>query len=368
MEGLVERLREAQAQAKLVGKASAFLKAISQLPAVARSEATVLISGETGTGKELVSRAIHYLSERAASPFVPVNCGSIPDTLFEDGLFGHERGAFTDAHAQRPGLIAQAEKGTLFLDEIEALSAKAQVTLLRVLQDKKFRPIGSSQERQADVRIVAATNASLDELVRVGSFRADLYYRLGVFLINLPPLRNRRSDIIPLVRHFLQKHTPANRATLHLTQEVGERFLSYDWPGNVRQLENAVIRAIHLCRNNTIEIEDLGIPSITTSLDDRPSTSSHESRSFKAMKQKVIEAFEMDYLYNLMREHSGNITRAARAAGKERRDLGKMLKKYRIDPKLFDRRLSRANSNNGTKRAVTYDTSDLGGETSHMDG
>jgi len=208
MENLINRLRDKQTLAKLIGEAPVFLKAIAQLPSVARSEATVLITGETGTGKELVARAIHYLSARVAFPFVPLNCGSLPETLLEDELFGHERGAFTDARTPRRGLITQAERGTLFLDEVDTLAAKAQVALLRVLQDKMFRTLGSSREQEADVRIVAATNAPLDQLVRAGGFRVDLYYRLRVFSINLPPLRDRKKDILSLSRHFLEKHTP----------------------------------------------------------------------------------------------------------------------------------------------------------------
>ena len=366
MERLVERLREERAQAKLVGIAPAFLKAIQHLPAVAKSEAMVLITGETGTGKELIARAIHYVSERASLPFVPVNCGSHPETLFEAEFFGHERGAFTDAHARRAGLIAQAEKGTLFLDEIEALAPKAQVSLLRVLQDKRYRAIGSSLEQQADVRIVAATNTDLEELVRAGSFRADLYYRLSVFLINPPPLRSRKSDILPLLRHFLQKHAKVNQAIPHFSPEVLEALLSYDWPGNVRQLENAVIRALHLSQSKEIELEDLGIPTAAEKRHDLSSNNSLALPSFKEMKKKAIEAFEIDFLNRLMQEHRGNVTHAALASGKERRDLGKMLKKYRIDPKLFDRRIGRSNSNNG--RQTTYDSGDFAGADSSSNG
>ncbi|MGH7600473.1 MAG: sigma 54-interacting transcriptional regulator, partial [bacterium] len=246
MESLIERLREAQALAKLVGDAPAFLDAIRHLPDVAKSEASVLITGETGTGKELAARAIHYLSARAAFPFVPVHCGSLPDTLLESELFGHERGAFTDARTQRHGLIAQAEKGTLFLDEVENMSLKAQVALLRVLQDKKFRALGSSREQQADIRVVATTNAPLEHLVQAGTFRADLYYRLCVFSVHLPPLRERKGDIIPLSRHFLKKYVPADQVGLQLTPEADEALLAYDWPGNVRELESAIIRGIHL--------------------------------------------------------------------------------------------------------------------------
>jgi DNA-binding NtrC family response regulator len=338
MESLIERLRDAQALAKLVGEAPAFLKAIRHVPEVAKSEATVLITGETGTGKELVARAIHYLSPRAGLPFVPVHCGSLPDTLLEDALFGHERGAFTDARTQRRGLIAQAEKGTMFLDEVEAMTLKAQVALLRVLQDKRFRALGSNREQQADVRIVAATNARLEQLVQAGSFRADLYYRLCVFSIHLPPLRERKGDMMALVHHFLKKHAPAGQPELQLAAGAREALLAHDWPGNVRELESAIIRGIHLSRANLINVEDLGIP-FALEIQNEPALPLTvvlpELCSFKAMKQKMVEAFEQDYLNRLMRAHQGNVSRAAVAAGKERRDLGRLLKKYRIDPKLF---------------------------------
>ncbi|MGH7600609.1 MAG: sigma-54 interaction domain-containing protein [bacterium] len=336
MESLIDRLRDAKSLAKLVGETPAFLKAIRHLPDVAKSEATALITGETGTGKELVARAIHYLSPRAGFPFIPVHCGSLPDTLLESELFGHERGAFTDAHAQRLGLIAQVEKGTLFLDEVETMSSKAQVALLRVLQDKKFRALGSSCEQQADIRIVAASNAPLNQLVQAGTFRADLYYRLCVFSIRLPPLRERKGDIMTLSHHFLKKHASADRPEPQLSPDAYEALLAYDWPGNVRELESAIIRGIHLSQTNLIEVKALGIPSIRESEENLPITIvSTEECSFKTMKQRMIETFEREYLSQLMREHRGNVSQAATAAGKERRDLGKLLKKHRIDPRLF---------------------------------
>jgi DNA-binding NtrC family response regulator len=336
MESLIKRLRDAQALAKLVGDAPTFLNSIRHLPDMAKSEASVLIAGETGTGKELVARAIHYLSPRAGSPFIPVHCGSLPDTLLESELFGHERGAFTDARTQRHGLIIQAEKGTLFLDEVETMTLKAQVALLRVLQDKKFRALGSSQEQQADIRVVAATNAPLEQLVQAGTFRADLYYRLCVFSVHLPPLRERKRDIIALSHYFLKKHAPAGRPELQLAPEAREALLAYDWPGNVRELESAIIRGIHLSQANLIEAKDLGIPSATESQPDLPVTIvSTEACSFKIMKQRMIETFEREYLNRLMREHQGNVSQAALAAGKERRELGKLLTKYQIDPKQF---------------------------------
>lgn len=333
MDSLIERLREAQGRAKLVGEAPALLRVTAQLPAVARSEATVLITGETGTGKELVARTLHYLSQRASFPFTAVNCGSLPDSLLEDELFGHERGAFTDAQTERRGLVDQADKGTLFLDELETLTLKAQVVLLRFLQDKKFRPVGSGGEQQADVRIIAATNALLDELVRAGNFRADLYYRFDVFTIHLPPLRERKEDILLLASHCLAKHTPPDRGTLQLSPAARKALIAYDWPGNVRELENAIIRGIHVCQAPTIDLVDLGLPSTGDCRGDETSVSSPESHSFRAMKKRVIEDFERNYLIRLMTEHQGNVSHAALAAGKERRDLGKLLKRYQIDPK-----------------------------------
>jgi DNA-binding NtrC family response regulator len=321
--------------AKLIGSAPAFLAAVEQVPAVARSEATVLISGESGTGKELVARAIHYLSRRAAFPFVAVNCGSLPDTLLEDELFGHERGAFTSAHMRREGLIAQANRGTLFLDEVDTLAAKAQVDLLRVLEDKRFRAIGSSSEQEVDVRIVAATNVPLDQLLRSGNFRMDLYYRLRIFSINLPPLHDRKEDIPVLAAHFLQKHAPADKRNLKLSPSACAALLSRDWPGNVRELESAIIRGIHLCRTDSIEIQDLAFQSNIAKPSPAALSTSGKLHPFQAMKREIVKVFEKEYLARLMSEHQGNVSQAARAAGKERRDLGKLLKKHGLDPKSF---------------------------------
>ncbi len=331
MERLIEHLRDTLALANLVGGSPVFLSALAPLPAMAKSDATVLISGETGTGKELVARAI---SPRAAFPFVPANCGRLPDTLLEDELFGHERGAFTDARTQRSGLIAQAEKGTLFLDEVEALSAKAQVVLLRVLEDKKYHPLGSSLSHQANVRIIVATNAPLSQMVRAGSFRTDLYYRLCVFLLNLPPLRDRKDDIIPLAHYFLKKHAPLERDGLQLAPSLREDLVAYNWPGNVRELENAIIRGIHFCQTDTITLQDIGPPFSGSPQYETMVAEVTKLYAFREMKKRAIAEFERSYLTRLMHEHHGNVSHAAIAASIERRQLGKMLKKYQIDPKL----------------------------------
>jgi DNA-binding NtrC family response regulator len=336
MSNLVKLLRDSRAIANLVGESPEFLAAISRIPAIARSEHTVMIAGETGTGKEIVARAIHYLSERAPYPFVPVNCGSLPDTLLEAELFGHEPGAYTDARDRRSGLIEEAERGTLFLDEVDQLSYRAQVSLLRVLQDKTFRHLGGAEERQANVRFVAASNACLDKIVRSHAFRPDLYYRLSVFDIVLPPLRERQVDILLLAQHFVRKHSNPDTQSLDLSAAAQSALLANEWPGNVRELENTIIRAIEFCDGSSIGVADLGLktnapPEYETHLDVAPAVTS----TFRELKKLTIEAFERQYLTNLMTEQRGNIARASRVAGKERRDLSKLLKKHSINPKLF---------------------------------
>jgi DNA-binding NtrC family response regulator len=338
LEQLVRRLVAIEAQAKLVGRAPGFLRAIAALPAVARSDGPVLITGETGTGKELIARALHYLGPRDRFPFVPVNCGALVDTLLEDELFGHEPGAFTDARRRRPGLIAQAHRGTLFLDEVDALSRRAQVALLRVLQDRRFRALGSGREERVDVRFIAATNVPLDELVRGGHFRADLYYRLSVFTLRLPPLRERREDVLRLAEHFLRVHAPADRAPLELSAEARAALLAHDWPGNVREIENSIVRAVYTAPRPAIGAGDLGLAPPPAEREPAGRPPGPAAGTFKAMKRLTVLAFERDYLIRLMTEHRGNVSRAARAAGKERRDLGKLLKKHQLDPRCFGAR------------------------------
>ena len=319
--------------ADFVGEAPAFREVLARLPMLARTDGVVLIDGETGTGKELVARAIHHLGPRAPRPFVAVNCGALVDTLLEGELFGHERGAFTDAHARRQGLIAHAAGGTVFLDEAETLTPRAQVALLRVLQERTFRPVGSSTEQHADVRFVAATNVRLDRLVQSGQFRADLFYRLSVFSITLPALRERRDDILPLARHFLAKYTPDASQAPQLSTAAVRALLTFDWPGNVRELESATVRAVHLARDGVIEVADLGLPG--GARPDGAPMAFAAARPYKAEKAQVLEAFERQYITRLMTEHKGNVSRAAQAAGKERRDLGKLLKRHGVDPRAF---------------------------------
>jgi DNA-binding NtrC family response regulator len=325
------RARHAASSLPLVGNAHIFHEAIAPIPVIARSSRPVLIGGETGTGKELVARAIHAASDRASFPFVAVNCGSLVDTLVDDALFGHEPGAFTDARVRREGLIARAGGGTLFLDELEALSGKGQVTLLRVLEDDAFRALGSSRLEHANVRFVAATNAPLESAIKTGTFRADLYYRLCVFSINLPPLRERPEDILVLAHHFLRQHAPSDDPLPELDESARRCLAGYHWPGNVRELENTIIRAIYLRKGTGISAADLGL-SIDPAL-----TAPPPGRTFHALKQETIATFERRYLERVMHEHRGNVTHAALATGKERRELGRLLKKHRIDPQSFRR-------------------------------
>lgn len=319
---LLRTLTEAQVRATLIGEAPGFVNAVRSLPAIARSPMSVLISGETGTGKELVARALHYSSARADFPFVAVNCAALSETLLEDELFGHERGAFTDARAARRGLIAAADGGTLLLDEVDSLPLRAQGSLLRVLQDGTFRALGSAREQRANVRFLSATNARLEGAVARGAFRADLFYRLSVFTVELPPLRERVDDIALLARHFLEKHAPER--TPRLAESALAALLAYDWPGNVRELENAMIRGVGLGADGEVHAEHLGLPGAV------PSTlgTTGSPPSFSVLKQRAIAAFERGYLAQLMHAHGGNVSRAARAAGKERRDLGRLLRKH----------------------------------------
>jgi DNA-binding NtrC family response regulator len=289
---------------------------------VARCEANVLVTGETGTGKELCARAIHYLSLRANAPFVPVNCGAIPENLFENELFGHTKGAFTDAGATEVGLLGEADGGTLFLDEIDAVTPAVQVKLLRFIQEKEYRPLGSAKTREADVRIVAATNVNIENALDSGRFRRDLYYRINVVGLSLPPLRERHGDIALLARHFLKKHASrSNRPATDFTP-VGLRSLeTYNWPGNVRELEHVVERAVILSDTDLIDSTNL-------SLNRSRSPSGHES--FQHAKARTVAQFEKYYIEKLLLDCDGNISKAARIAQKNRRAFWELMRKHNI--------------------------------------
>jgi len=312
----------------MVGRSETFEASLRLIEKFGRWDAPVLIEGETGTGKELAARAIHYGGTRCDGPFIPVNCGAIPDSLIENELFGHKGGAYTDARRDQLGLVAQAQHGTLFLDEVDSLSTKAQVTLLRFLQDRQYRQLGGSKAYTADVRLITATNAELMALIRTGAFRLDLFYRIRLLHMKLPPLRERGADVVLLAGHVLKTCI----AQFGMERRFGAGTLAwlprYHWPGNVRELENLVFREYLLADGAEIEIPsplEAGVPAPPVA---PPAVAPPERDGFRAAKDAAIDAFERGYLRNVLASASGNVTHAARIAGKERRAFGKLLKKH----------------------------------------
>jgi DNA-binding NtrC family response regulator len=318
------------AASRLIGESPEFQEVLRQIDKIARSDASVLIQGETGSGKELAARAIHAGSDRRAGPFVAVNCGAVPDGLIEPELFGHGKGAFTDAKHARPGVVAQAERGTLFLDETDTLSPKAQVALLRYLQDLRYRPVGTSTEVASDVRVIAATNQDLQQLVDEGRFRSDLLYRLNVLPLRIPPLRDRPVDIVLLADHFVRVYSAKyGSAAKRLRPATLDWLKRRDWPGNVRELENWIHRELLLAEDDEIgggrehETEPACAARRAGGVD------------LRTAKAQALAEFEAAYLSSALAQSRGNVTHAARLAGKERRTFGKLLKKYGIDKTRF---------------------------------
>jgi DNA-binding NtrC family response regulator len=306
---------------------------------VSTCDETVLICGATGTGKELAGRAIHYLGGRRDHPFVPVNCGGIPDTLLESEFFGHERGAFTDARDRRQGLLAEARGGTLFLDEVEAMSSRAQVVLLRFLQDQRFRPLGASGMVTADVRIIAATNADLEELVRRNQFRRDLLFRLSVLIVPLPALRERTGDPALLAQAFLNRFSETyRRPPKRLSAASIEWLGQHDWPGNVRELESTILRAYLVGKSEEIDLAgaDQSRPSpIDAPVAADVSNDTDGPRPFRQAKASAVFEFERAYLTDLLRCAGGNLSLAARRAEKDRSTLKRLLRRHGIEPSAF---------------------------------
>jgi len=313
--------------AQMVGKHPSFQQAVQQVLLFGASDASILISGETGTGKELFAHAIHSLSHARKGPFIPVDCGALPDHLAENELFGHRRGAFTDAHSDQKGLAAMAEGGTLFLDEIDSLSLASQAKLLRFLQERSYRALGADRYTRANVRVIAATNRCIEEAVRQKEFRNDLYFRLSVLRLNLPPLRERRADVSLLALHFLANECPKSKT---LSRAALRKLENHTWPGNVRELFNTMQRAI-VCAHGPQILPDhlLFNPDVA----DRPAPAAGPAArgDLKSAKRQMIEQFERSYIEQLLARHQGNVTWAAREAGKERRAFGKLVKKYGIN-------------------------------------
>jgi len=295
------------------------------LPNIAESNTTILIEGESGTGKELFARAIHNLSFRKDKPFVAVNCGALPDTLLESELFGYKAGAFTDAKKDKPGRFALAQGGTIFLDEIGDVSASVQVKLLRVLQDKTYEPVGGISSVKADVRIITATNKKLDELVKEDKFRDDLYYRINVMKLELPPLRDRKEDISLLVDHFISRFNRLhNKNICCVTNEVTAALLSYDYPGNVRELENIIEHCFVLCEGEVIEARHLP-SSVSPSL---------KSESTKDSEPTTIKQMEIILIKQALQRNKGNKTATAKQLGIDKSTLFRKMKAFDITDKI----------------------------------
>ncbi|MEN6318088.1 MAG: sigma-54 dependent transcriptional regulator [Syntrophaceae bacterium] len=307
----------------IVARSERMQRVLDLVSRIAGTDSTVYISGESGTGKEVVARSIHLASQRKNKPFVAINCAAIPETLMESQLFGHEKGAFTDAKRSYEGLFAQADKGTIFLDEIGDMSLSIQAKLLRVLQEKQFYPIGSGRPVEVDVRVIVATNKDLETEVKKGNFREDLYYRIHVVPVDLPPLRERKEDIPLLAEHFLKEISKRMKKDIKAISPMAmQKLMLHDWPGNVRELENTIEHAMAITRHDVIS-EELILPS--------KDLSAEPLRPFK----DAVEDFKRGYVVRLLEFTKGNVSKAAELAGKYRADFHNLVKKYNLKPEDF---------------------------------
>jgi len=305
----------------IIAKSHKMLKIFELIKTVAPTSATLLITGKTGTGKEVISRAIHHQSQRRNKPFIVTSCAALPESLLESELFGHEKGSFTGAVERKKGKFEAGDKGTLFLDEIGEINANTQIHLLRALEEKKITRVGSNEEIDVDVRVITATNRHLKTLVEQGKFREDLYYRLNVVTIDLPLLMDRREDILPLAEHFLKKYAEENKNRIkNFSPEVIEFMLNYSWPGNVRELENMIERGVILSKNNAITLAEL------------PQDIIHPTPA----EGKTIEAVMRNHIINILEETKGNISKTARILGIRRMTLYNKLKKYNYSVNNLD--------------------------------
>jgi two-component system response regulator GlrR len=334
----IKRLRELLHErfdfANIIAQSAKMRAIIDIVTRIAGLDSTVFIDGESGTGKELIAKAIHLASARKDQPFVALNCAALPETLLESELFGHEKGAFTGAIKSTKGLFTQAHGGTIFLDEIGDMPLATQSKFLRVLQERQFYPVGSEAPVAVDVRVIVATNKNLEELARKGQFREDLYYRIHVIPVHLPPLRERKEDVVPLVEHFLKKCREQMKKELKgLTPAALRKLMLYDWPGNVRELENTIEYAAALTRADMID-EDYVLPGKATAPEPasggaavRENLASVGGEGLKSLKD-ARDAFERDYLTQVLALAEGNVSHAAKLAGKYRADFYDLLKKH----------------------------------------
>jgi len=312
-----------------VGESSETIRVKDKILRIAPYDVTVLLQGETGSGKELSAKLIHYLSNRSKGPFVAVNCGAIPTELFENELFGHRKGAYTNADSTEKGLVYSAHGGTLFLDEIGSLPLSSQVKLLRFIEEKKYKPLGQTSTITSDVRIIAATNKNLADLVEVGKFRDDLFYRLSVVNINISPLKERKDDIPLLVKHFVERFSKIySKKIKGIKPEALMQLMYYSWPGNIREMQNILQESVILSTNNWIEANNLNFKK-------HSSHSNYILKSFQETKKNNIEEFERDYLRIVLKLFNGNVSKASEFAKKDRREFYRLINKYKIQPDLY---------------------------------
>ena len=320
---LSEKVEATSGFGEIVGKSPVMQKLYDKLSRIVDSDASVLLTGESGTGKELVARSIHSSSARVGRPFVPVNCGALPEALMESELFGHEKGAFTDAKSNRSGLFAEADGGTIFLDEIGEMPMQMQVKLLRALEERKARPVGGNAEIDFDVRVISATNRDLEQQIEQGEFREDLFYRINVLQLNLPPLRARGTDVIALAQVFLERYaTESGKAIQGIADNAAAKLMAYNWPGNVRQLRNVIERAVALSRLDTVTIDDLP-DKILDHRDDRLIVGGNDPDELT-----TLDDVERRYILHVLKALDGNKTLAAKTLGLDRKTLYRKLARY----------------------------------------
>jgi DNA-binding NtrC family response regulator len=321
----------------LVGQSPAMEKVFEKISLVASSDVTVLITGESGTGKDLTARSIHRHSQRSNAAFIPINCPTIPEHILESELFGHKKGAFTSAYQDKTGLFQEADKGTIFLDEIGDIGLSIQTKLLRVIQEKEIKPLGDNRVRKVDVRIIASTNQDLRAKIAQKEFREDLFYRLSVITIELPPLRDRIEDIPLLAEHLVAKNCKKlNQPLKTISSHVMELLLKHPWQGNVRELENALVQGILYCRNEEIQETDIPISDAGMHMCPDNSLDAHiMEMPYKQAKETVLTRFNHEYVGARLSTSNGNITQAARRCGLDRQALQQVMKRFDIDPDDF---------------------------------
>ena len=334
---LQREIREDSAFQNIVGKSSVMQRIYETIQMVAKTELTVLITGESGTGKDLTARAIHALSSRSKESFVAVNCPTLPEQILESELFGYKKGAFTHATQNKKGLFQEADRGTIFLDEIGDISPAIQAKLLRVLQEKEFKPLGDTRSVAVNVRIIASTNQPLREKIKKAEFREDFFYRLNVLPIHLPPLREHREDIPLIANHLLVKHCrELNKPDKKISSALFDILINRDWDGNVREMENLIMQGILFSTGNEILPRDIGLGDETGA----PCLveSSYHDLPYKEAKEQTLKSFNTQYINNLLTETKGNVTQAAKSCGLERQALQQVMRRYGIKADLFRKR------------------------------